>query len=87
MRRLNEDLFQPVFTVDADEDLTISYVMPCIHGLIAGNFVAVVARFASLLEIVVETYNGDGLIDLGAPNAMPAVADAESVHSGGELLH
>ncbi|MGF6293688.1 hypothetical protein [Paraburkholderia youngii] len=76
VKRLNEDVFLPVFTVDPDEDLTVAYVMPYAHGLIAGNFVGVITRFASLLEFVVETYNGDGLIDSGAPNAVPAVAHA-----------
>ncbi len=36
------------------------------NGLISGNFVAVVNRFAALLEFIVQTYNGDGLIDFGA---------------------
>jgi hypothetical protein len=77
----------PVFTVDQDEDLTVAYVLPYAHGLIAGNFVAVVNRFASLLQFIVQTFNEDGLIDFGAPTAVPAVADVECVPSSGELLH
>lgn len=86
-KRLNEEVFLPVFRVDAEEDLRAAYVLPYTHGLIAGNFVAVVNRFASVLEFVVETYNDDGLIDFGAPNAVPAVDDSGSGAAGGELLH
>lgn len=87
-RRLNEGVFLPVFTIDSDEDLAVSYVMPYGGGgLIAGTFVSIVNRFASLLEFVVETYNDDGLIDFGAPTTVPAVADAVTGPPGGELLH
>ncbi|MFM0208874.1 hypothetical protein PQQ96_15835 [Paraburkholderia sediminicola] len=86
-KRLNEEVFLPVFTVDQDEDLSVAYVMPYAHGLIAGNFVAVVNRFASLLEFIVQTYSDDGLIDFGAPTAVPTVADAGCVPANGELLH
>lgn len=85
-RRLNDEVFLPVFTIDSDDDLAISYVMPYGCGLIAGNFVSIVNRFASLLEFVIETYN-DGLIDFGAPTTALAVADAESGPTSGELLH
>lgn len=85
-RRLNETVFLPVFTIDSDEDLAVSYVMPYGCGLIAGNFISIANRFASLLEFVVETYN-DGLIDFGAPTTVPAVADAGSGPTTGELLH
>jgi hypothetical protein len=84
---LNEEVFLPVFTVDPDEDLTVVYVLPYTHGLIAGNFVAVVNRFGSVLEFIVQTYNDDGLIDFGAPNAVPAVADTTLGQTSGELLH
>ena len=77
-RRLNEDVFLPVFTIDPDEDLSVSYVLPYTGGLVAGSFVSIVNRFASMLEFVVETYNENALIDFGAPNAVPA---------SGELLH
>ncbi|MCV9980954.1 YbjN domain-containing protein [Burkholderia pseudomallei] len=87
-RRLNEDVFLPVFTIDIDGDLAVSYVLPFGGGgLIAGNFMSIVNRFASLLEFVAETYNSDGLIDFGAPTTVPAVADAVSAPSDGELLH
>lgn len=86
-RRLNENVFLPVFTLDPDEDLTVMYVLPYEHGLIAGNFVALINRFGSMLEYVVEAFSGDGLIDFGAPTSMPTSFDAESVSIGGELLH
>lgn len=84
-RRLNDEVFLPVFTIDQDEDLTVTYVLPYTHGLIAGNFISVVNRFASLLEYVVQTFNEDGLIDFGGPKALPA--DMDSVPASGELLH
>ncbi|MGO4155999.1 YbjN domain-containing protein [Cupriavidus sp. YAF13] len=86
-KRLNEQIFLPVFTVDADEDLTVVYVLPYAHGLIAGNFVSIVTRFASLLEFIVQTYNDDGLIDFGGSGAVPAVADASSGPASGGVLH
>ncbi|MGH1507246.1 YbjN domain-containing protein [Ralstonia solanacearum] len=86
-RRLNDEVFLPVFTIDADEDLTVSYAFPYTGGLIAGTFVSIVNRFASLLEFVVETYNDDWLIDFGAPTTLPAVADTGSAPTGGERLH
>jgi hypothetical protein len=82
-KRLNEEVFLPVFTVDQDEDLSVAYVMPYAHGLIAGNFVSVVNRFGSVLEFVVETYNDDGLIDFGSPAATPKSLDSV----GREFLH
>ncbi|KVO53539.1 MULTISPECIES: YbjN domain-containing protein [Burkholderia cepacia complex] len=84
-RRLNEDVFLPVFTIDRDGDLIVTYSMPFTGGLIAETFVSIVNRFASLLEFVVETY-GDGLIDFGSPTTVPAVADGSGPTSG-ELLH
>ncbi|WP_449412404.1 hypothetical protein [Pandoraea soli] len=48
---------------------------------------AVVNRFASLLEFVVETYNEDGLIDFDAPTAASVVADDGSEPTSGDLLH
>ncbi len=66
-RRRNEGVFLPVFTLDQDEDLIVTYVLPYAHGLIAENFVSVVNRFGSLLEYVVQTYSEDGLIDLAPP--------------------
>ncbi|KGS70703.1 bacterial sensory transduction regulator family protein [Burkholderia pseudomallei MSHR7527] len=86
-RRLNEDVFLPVFTIDGDGDLIVAYSLPYTGGLIAGTYVSIVNRFASLLEFVVETYNGGALIDFGAPTTIAAVADPESGPTSGELLH
>ncbi|WP_343676590.1 YbjN domain-containing protein [Paraburkholderia heleia] len=85
-RRLNVEIFLPVFTIDQDGDLIVAYSLPYIGGMVAGTFVSVVNRFASLLEFVVDAYN-DGLIDFGAPTSVPAVADAGSGPTSGELLH
>lgn len=86
-RRLNEDVFLPVFTIDQDGDLIVAYSLPYTGGMVAGTFVSVVNRFASLLEFVVDAYNENALIDFGASNAVPAVVDAGSAPTGGELLH
>lgn len=64
-RRLNESVFLPVFTLDPDEDLIVMYVMPFNGGLIAENFMAIVNRFGSMLEYVVQIFNPEGIIDLG----------------------
>ncbi|MEX3672293.1 hypothetical protein AB3X82_29415 [Paraburkholderia phenoliruptrix] len=85
-KRLNVEIFLPVFTIDRDGDLIVAYSLPYTGALVAGTFVAIVNRFASLLEFVVETY-GDGLIDFGAPTTVPAVVDAGSALTSGELLH
>ncbi|MBR8192429.1 YbjN domain-containing protein [Burkholderia vietnamiensis] len=86
-RRLNEGVFLPVFTIDRDGDLNVVYSLPYTGGMVAGTFVSIVNRFASLLEFVVETYNSDGLIDFGAPTTVPTVVDAGSAPTSGELLH
>ncbi|WP_029048162.1 YbjN domain-containing protein [Cupriavidus sp. amp6] len=80
-RRLNEEVFLPVFTVDQDEDLTVAYALPFTHGLIAGNFISVVNRFGSLLEYVVQNFNEGGLIHFGNPS------EASGTPASGELLH
>lgn len=63
--RLNHDVFLPVFCLDDDGDLTVTYVMPFAHGLIAGQFVAILNRFADLLDYIVRKQNDDGIIDFG----------------------
>lgn len=86
-RRLNVEIFLPVFTIDQDGDLIVAYSLPYTGGLIAGTYVSIVNQFASLLEFVVVTYNDDGLIDFGAPTTVPAVDDAGSGPTSGKLLH
>lgn len=86
-RRLNEGVFLPVFAIDSDEDLVVTYVLPYTAGLLAGNFIAIVHRFGSMLEYVVQTFNEDGLIDFGEPAPVSAGADSECRPASGELLH
>jgi hypothetical protein len=83
-RRLNEEVFLPVFAIDHDEDLTIGYVLPYVHGLIAGNFVSVVNRFSSMLDFIVHTYNDEGLFDFGKPEAAPGTLTAVGAGSAGD---
>ncbi|MGC5829429.1 hypothetical protein LDP08_02430 [Ralstonia pseudosolanacearum] len=85
-RLLNENVFLPTFAIDQDEDLAITYLMPYMAGLIAGNFIAIVHRFGSMLEYVVQTF-GDGLIDFGSSATGAAVAGEESGLVPCELLH
>ena len=68
--RLNEELMLPSCYVDEDGygDLWIKYVMPYQHGLIGDQFEAIIERFASMLQFIVETYNEDGIIDFGVPD-------------------
>lgn len=61
--RLNHDVFLPVFCLDDDGDLIVTYVMPYAHGLLAGQFVAIVNRFSDLLDYLVRKQNDDGIID------------------------
>ncbi|MBX3754138.1 MAG: YbjN domain-containing protein [Ralstonia sp.] len=75
-RRLNEGVFLPVFTIDQDEDLSVSYSLPFTGGLVAAAFMSVVNRFGSLLEYVVHAHNDDALIDFGRPAAVPANVDS-----------
>ncbi|MCO5401511.1 YbjN domain-containing protein [Ralstonia soli] len=84
-RRLNENVFLPVFTIDPDEDLTVMYVLPFSGGLVPANFMAVVNQFGLMLEYVVQTFNEDRLIHFGAPDGKPA--DMDLVPASGELLH
>jgi hypothetical protein len=66
--RLNADVFLPSFCTDEAGDLLVSYVMPYSQGLIVGQFMALVHRFASLLKYVVASKNVEGLITLGNDN-------------------
>lgn len=84
-RRLNEEVFMPVFTIDGDGDLIVAYSLPYTGGLVAATLASIANRFASLLEFVTETYN-DGLIAFGAPS-MATVGAAESRPANTELLH
>ncbi|AUT75735.1 hypothetical protein C2L64_46255 [Paraburkholderia hospita] len=87
-RRLNEEVFLPVFAIDRDGDLTIGYVLPYVHGLIAGNFVSVVNRFSSMLDFIVHTYNDERLIDFGEPEAATGMMAAVAAGpAGDDRLH
>jgi hypothetical protein len=70
-KRLNAEIFLPVFTIDGDGDLDVAYSLPYTGGLIAATLMSITSRFASLLEFVVETYN-DGLIAFNAPTTTPS---------------
>lgn len=89
--RLNHGVFLPVFCVDDDGDLTVTYVMPFAHGLIAGQFSAIVNRFADLLEYIVSKQNGDGIIDFSdqsySPESSPDQLDASASVPPGVLLN
>jgi hypothetical protein len=84
--RCNAEIYLPVFCVDEDADLRIFYAMPYSHGLIAGQLMAMVCRFGSLLEHVVGARNEDGLILLGrqrkVPDEIAAALDTQPPESG-----
>jgi hypothetical protein len=60
--QLNSTIFMASVSIDDDEDLTVSYVLPYQCGLIAGQLIAIVNRFSSLLEYIVQSRNSDGII-------------------------
>ncbi|MBV8272947.1 MAG: YbjN domain-containing protein [Cupriavidus sp.] len=86
-RLLNEGVFLPTFTIDQDGDLAITYAMNYTAGLVAGNLIAIVHRFGSMLEYVVEAFNADGLIQFGAAAPVPAAADTECRPASSRLVH
>ena len=61
--RLNTDVFLPTFSLDSDDDLLVMYHLPYAHGLIAGQLVAIVHRFTSVLNFIVQSADHDDLID------------------------
>lgn len=68
---LNEDFFLPSFSVDDGGDLRILYVMSYWQGLIAGQFMAIVLRFGSLLDYLVRERNPDDIISFESNEAAP----------------
>lgn len=68
---LNEDFFLPSFSADDSGDLRILYVMSYWQGLIAGQFMAIIHRFGSLLDYLVRERNPDGIISFDTGEAAP----------------
>ena len=66
--RLNKDIFLAKFCVDEDDDLEIVHVFPFAHGLIAGQLMALVNRFASLLDHIVENEDHDRIFNFPSSN-------------------
>ncbi|QCP51602.1 hypothetical protein FAZ95_01230 [Trinickia violacea] len=66
--RLNAEVFMASFWLDDDNDLVVDYPMTYVHGLIAGQFMVNLHRFASMLEYVTGSKNEDGLITLDQKN-------------------
>jgi hypothetical protein len=89
--RLNAEIFLPAFSLDYDDDLAISYVMPYTQGMIAGQFSAMVNRFSGLLKFIVESYNENGIIDFGNQKASTdgtsTELDVTSVLPDRDVLH
>ena len=76
--RLNAEVFMASFWLDDDNDLVVDYPMTYVHGLIAGQFMVILRRFASMLEYVMGSKNEEGLITL-AQNG----EEQEQVNEGG----
>ncbi|WP_245004450.1 YbjN domain-containing protein [Paraburkholderia sacchari] len=81
--RLNAEVFMASFWLDDDNDLVVDYSMTYVHGLIAGQFMVILHRFASMLEYVMGSKNEDGLIILGQKSKQEEqVDDGEPTDSG-----
>lgn len=65
---LNSEVFMAKFCLDDDEDLLVSYTSTYQSGLIAQQFIALVHRFASLLEWMVHSFDPNGMIDFSTPS-------------------
>jgi hypothetical protein len=88
--QLNEDFFLPSFSVDDSGDLRILYVMPYWQGLIAGQFMAIIHRFGSLLDYLVRERNPDGIISFDTDEAVPdesRVGESVQAAPAGRLLN
>ena len=70
--RLNSEVFMGSFWVDGENDLVAEYLMTYRFGLIAGQFMAILHRYASMLEHVMASKNEEGLVAFGQP---PQLAD------------
>jgi hypothetical protein len=91
--QLSAEIFLPVFSLDGDADVLMNYVFPYGHALVAEQFVALVHRFASLLEYLVQSFDRDGMFNFG-PSAIATDActngdtlEAPLVTDGPPLLH
>lgn len=76
---LNANIFLPVFCLDDEEDLNVSYLLPYQFGMIAAQFSAIVTRFASLLEFLVREQNDGGIIDFAVRGRDTVDDDAKGV--------
>jgi hypothetical protein len=94
--RLNSQIFMASFSIDDDDDLAVNYPLPYGHGLIAGQFMAILHRFGSMLDFVIGTKNEDGLILFGSKPPQPEENDDDdddsdssrgSTHEGARLLN
>jgi hypothetical protein len=70
--RLNAEVFLGSFWIDDEGDLVAEYLMSYRFGLIAGQFMAILHRYASMLEHVMASKNEEGLVTSG-----PASHDAD----------
>lgn len=69
---LNSEVFLPSFSIDDDNDLLINYQMSFEQGLICGQFMRIVRRFAGMLDHVVEKFDQDQEIFVFRPSASEA---------------
>jgi hypothetical protein len=76
---LNANIFMPVFCLDDEDDLNVSYALPYQFGMIAAQFSAMVIRFASLLEFLVREQNDDGIIAFSVGGRDTVASDVEGV--------
>lgn len=74
---LNSNVFMPVFCLDDDGDLNVSYATGYQCGIIAAQFSATVIRFASLLEFLVREQNDHRIIAFNVRGKDTVANDAE----------
>ena len=62
IQRFNRQLFLTSFALDSEDDVLIDYPICYEAGLIVDQFMILLARFASMLDFIVEHENVEGLI-------------------------
>ena len=60
VQRLNAEVFLPCFSIDADNDLRVSYCMIYARGLILSQFSRIIKRFSSVIDYVCKQYGENG---------------------------
>ena len=60
VNKLNVEVFLPCFSIDADNDLRMTYSMMYARGLVLAQFSRIIKRFSSVIDYVCKQYGEDG---------------------------